>query len=236
MHLTVTCGVKETMSESDDREIVREFLRRRPFWERWLPVAFELIGYLGVTFIPTGRQKLLPDYCYNIFAVFRKTYFRGFPTLEETVSVADKERLAKSRSVDEAKQAVRVNWGCLGRIVGVGMRSVRFFDCEANKMLEMDDLSNLRPKEEKEFDEMIMGRHWRQFSEDFYRSQNLPAALKRMNKRAIEKFRKAATGVSPDLHQLAYQWGPEAMAEFSAGIAEGLKSLLDENGQLVGVL
>ncbi len=47
------------------------------------------------------------------------------------------------------------------------------------------------------------------------------------------QFDKIA-GLEEYFRRVAYLWGPEALADFNKGMALGLKSFLDEDGQRVG--
>jgi hypothetical protein len=213
-----------------DRDLFRKLLLKRPFLERWLAVLFEQLRMYRAGEAPHG--KLLPDYCYNIFAIYRRTYFRVVPILKDTVSVTDKERLAGCQSIEEAKQVVKIDWRNLGKTAGYLTRGIRFFDLEVDKFVEGCGLSNLSPEEQNEVTKMLFGDYFCQRIKNFIKSQTIGTKTGKIRKFLMELF--GMTGPLPDLAPLAYQWSPEAMAEFNAGMAEGMAGLFDEKGQLAG--
>jgi hypothetical protein len=219
------------MSLEDDRNTFKKFLREKSFLERWLPVVFEQLKIWGT--FANQSEKLLPDYCYNIFAIYRRTYFKAIPTVGESVSVTDKEKLMACKSVEEAKQFVKIKFRHLGKAVGVTIRGVRFFDLEAERHLEKEGLLSLPADEVAEVNELVFGRHYWRPVKAFFKSQKIGHGTKRIRKYFSTLF-LAGTGVSPNFQELAYQWGPEAMIEFQAGLAEGMAGVLDENGRLAG--
>lgn len=222
------------MAHPNDRETVKEFFRRKSFYERWLPVVREMIASFGTQSTSSPAPKALPDYCYNIFSMYRRTYFRGLPTLAETVSVTDKARLARAKCIAEAKQVLEINWRALGKAIGIWSRGIRFFDLEAEPSLENDGILNLPLKKQKEISELLFGKKQLKALKEFENSQILRAALKKLGKKKIDELGKTLAKVSPEWVRLAYQWSPGAMAEFSAGMAEGQLSFLDKDGQLAG--
>jgi hypothetical protein len=178
--------------------------------------------------------ELLPDYCYNILSVYRRTYFKGLPSVAGTVRVTDKGNLAGAKSIAAAKQVLEINWRSLGKVMGIFSRGMRFFDLEAEQTLESDGLLNLPSKKQKEVGEILLGKEQLQALKKLEKSDVVRASFKKISEKDIEELRKTLASVSPMWVQLAYQWSPGAMAEFSAGIAEGQRSFLDKDGQLVG--
>jgi hypothetical protein len=80
------------------RKKFKTLLRRMSFMERMEPVCAELKLILHGSEDAADHKKL-PDYCYNILKVFKRTCFKILPTLPETVS-CDKERLASCKTLD----------------------------------------------------------------------------------------------------------------------------------------
>jgi hypothetical protein len=219
------------MSLEDDRNTFKKFLREKSYLERWLPVAFEQLRIWGA--FANQSQHLLPAYCYNIFAIHRRTYFKAIPAIGESVTVADKEKLAACKTVEEAKPFVKIKFRSLGKSVGFTVRGVRFFHMEVGPSLEKEGLLDLPPDEAAEVQELVVGKHWQRPIKAFFKSRKIGHGTKRIRKYFTTLF-LAGTGVSPDFSMFAYQWGNEAMIEFSLGFAEGMQGLLDENGGLAG--
>ena len=130
-----------------DKEFARELFYKIPLVERGTPIQQEMLWVL------LGRQnaeqhiKLLPEYCYNIFDAFRKTYFRGFPLLAETVQITDPAGLPVVKSIEETKSVLKLNWKNLGKLFGIMTRCIRFAEMEAGQELEKDGFSNLSPED-----------------------------------------------------------------------------------------
>jgi len=218
------------MAQTSDLETYRELLRRKPFLERVLPVGWEMFRYFKAReFHSDEYEKPLPAYCYNIFAIYRRTYFKAFPAFDEIISITDKERMATARGIEETKQVLKIDWRLLGKLIGIGTRGLRFFDLEISGFLKKEGLLDLTPKEEKDVVEMMFGKRPMKFVKAFLKSQNIDNAF-----RQIKEFQRARSKGTLNWNELAYQWGPEAMAEFSAGMGEGHLGVLDENGEMAG--
>ena len=90
-----------------DRQTVKELFYTSPMVERGKPILVELKWVL------LGRQnaeqhiKILPEYCYHIFDVFQKTYFKGFPLFHETVFIIDQAGFKAAKTIDEAKKVLK---------------------------------------------------------------------------------------------------------------------------------
>jgi hypothetical protein len=166
-------------------------------------------------------------------AVYRRTVFKNYPTSEETVQLTDKERYFKSKSIEEMKQYIQINWRLYGRVNGIGIRGVRFFEFEAIEKLKREGLLDLKREEEKEALRVTFG--------DDTQLHKLTRLILRPGRRVKEEVGKLLAAffrmwILCFSHggKIAYRWGPEAMAEFSAGVTEGMTSFLDADGQLVG--
>jgi hypothetical protein len=231
MHRKGLAGVNIFMPLEDDRNTFRKFLREKSFLERWLPVVFEQFRLWGT--FTNQSENLLPDYCYNIFEIHRRTYFKAIPAVGESIAVTDKEQLAACKSVEEAKQFLKINFRNLAKFGGVTLRGIRFFDLEAGPYLEKEGLLNLNADEVAEVMELVLGKHYWRPIKAFFKSQKIGHGTKRIRNYVSTLF-LAGTGVSPNLQALAYEWGPEAMIEFQAGLAEGMAGFLDQDGRLAG--
>ena len=146
----------------EDREKVREFTRRKSLWKRWKPIAIELRWVLRGCPQAAEHRKLLPDYCYEILAVYRRTVFKNYPTYEETFRFSDKERFLQSKTIEEMKAFVTIDWRRYGRVHGIGLRGLRFFQFEAIEKLKSDGLMDLPPEKQKRILGGIFGkdRQW----------------------------------------------------------------------------
>ena len=209
-----------------DRELIHDFLGRMSFEDRWKPLAEELQWVLAGSKNPSEHKYILPGYCYEILDVWRRTLFKNLPSLDDTLFII---RNADGKSVKE----LRIDWRCLGRVIGIAERGLQFFDLEAISLLKADGLLDLKPEKEKMVLKLAFGNRWLK--------QNLAKLILRPHryiKTVVEKcrslyFRVRILGFSKWGH-LAYRTGPEALAEFKAGLAEGQVGFLNNDGQLVG--
>lgn len=208
------------------QELLDDLLGRMPFEDRWKPVIEELKWVIGGCKNPAEHHKLLPDYCYEILDVWRRTLFKNLPSLDDALFVT---RNADGKSVKE----LRIDWRCLGRAISIGERGLQFFDTEAIPQLKTDGLLDLEPEKEKKALRMIFGDHWLKQRVFKLLVRPHPCLKKLVEKCRNLYFQVKIFGFSK-WGRLAYRAGPKALAEFKAGVAEGQVGFLDGNGQLVG--
>jgi hypothetical protein len=208
-----------------EQELVRDFLGRMSFEDRWKPVAEEMQWVIGGCKNPAQHKKILPDYCYPILDAYRRTVFKNFPLIEDTIFCL--------KNPDGTVKKLRIDWRNMGRVIAIGERGVQFFDLQAMPLLKADGLLDLKPEKEELALKLMFGNSWlrRKLAKLILRPH-------RYIKTFVEKFRRwyfrlKILGFSKWGH-LAYQAGPKALAEFKAGLAEGLTGFLDSDGNLVG--
>src|SRR5450756_125913 len=143
-----------------DQQAVRELFYAKCLLERGQPVVTEMMWVVLGCRDVESHKKLLPDYCYHIFDAFQRTYFKGFPSLSKTVQVLDPFGMTTKASIDEIKKVLRIDWTNLGRVVGIGVRSIRFAEMEAGQMLEVDGFNDLSPTKTDELFTAIFGKPW----------------------------------------------------------------------------
>ena len=216
-----------------DKDLVRELFYKFSFMERGTPIQKELLWVLLGRQSPEQHVKLLPEYCYNIFDVFRKTYFKGFPSLAETIQITDLVGLPEAKSVEAAKKVIQVNWKKLGNLSSIMKRCTRFAQMEAREELEKDGFSGSPPEEITRIFTAIYGKEWATANQAMIEREKPNVIIAEM----LENHVVSTLSTIPatlDLESLAYQWGPKALADFHAGEAEGMSSFLDYDRQLAG--
>jgi len=217
-----------------DKQTVKDFFYAMPMIARGSPIMTEM------TWVLLGRQelarheKILPDYCYHIFDVFQKTYFKGFPLLEETVLVTNPEGLPAAKTIEAAKKVVRLEWKNLGRLFGMAARCVRFAELESAEDLNEAGLDDLTPGKTQELFTVICGRKWVEENSAVMAAESVEKAFSRLLNQYLAGWIAAFQAMQPQLNDLAYQWSPAAMLDFNAGLTEGLASFLTVDGQLAG--
>jgi hypothetical protein len=217
-------------SGETEREPIHELLSRMSFEDRWKPVADEMRWVMHGCQNPTEHKKILPDYCYPILDVWRRTLFKNFPGMEDIIYVSKKAGAVNGKN---AKQIVRMDWRCMGRVVSIGERGVQFYDLELIPMLKSDGLLDLNADDEKKVMAMVFGNRWLK-----PKLAKLLIHPHRFVKNFVEKCRSIYFKIKilefSKWGRLAYQAGPKAVAEFKAGLAEGQMGFLNNDSQLVG--
>ena len=66
-----------------------------------------------------------------------------FPKFNETVVCPDPSKLAHVKSFAEAKQFVSLDWYRFGKLIGIPMRLVRYFDLEIENQVKQDGMWQL---------------------------------------------------------------------------------------------
>jgi hypothetical protein len=217
-------NITDTPAQTD-QELIQHFLGRKAFEDRWKPVAEEMQWVIGGCKNLDQHKRILPDYCYPILDACRRTVFKNFPSIEDTIFVL--------KNPDGTVKKLRIDWRCMGRAISIGERGLRFFDLEAIPLLKADGILDLKPEKEEMVLRMMFGNRWLK--------QKLAKLILRPHryiKTLVEKcrnlyFRIKILGFSKWGH-LAYREGPEAVAEFKAGLAEGQVGFLDNDAKLVG--
>jgi hypothetical protein len=106
------------------KEPIRELLVRKPLIERVGPVLADLLWTIQGEKRAGRGGKPLPAYCYNIFKIMRKTYFKILP---------ESERLAPCGSKEQ-------DWDALGKVVGAGLRCLSFGEFDLEGILKGESL------------------------------------------------------------------------------------------------
>jgi hypothetical protein len=208
-----------------DRNLIQEFFGRMALEDRWQPVAEEMQWVISGCKNPTEHKKILPDYCYPILDSYRRTVFKNLPSIEDTIFII--------KNADGSIKKHKIDWRCMGRLMSIGERGVRYFDLEAMPLLKADGLLDLKPEKEEMVLRMLFGN--RRLKQKLVKLILRPH---RFLKKFVDKcrsiyFRMKILGFS-EMGRLAYRTGPEAVAEFKAGLAEGQVGFLNNDGQLVG--
>jgi hypothetical protein len=213
---------------------VRKIFYQKPLVERGKPIVLEMLWVLLGRQKPGQHKKLLPDYCYNILDVFRKTYFKGFPLLSETVLVTDQAGLAAAKTVEAAKRVIRFDWRNLGKLAGIGTRCVRFAELEAEEELDKEGFEKLAPDKVLRLFTMVCGEKWVAQNQSKLEMEAAETILTELLNQHTASWIAKIPRMLPTWTSVAYQWSPEAMAKLHEGYAEGINCFLDENSQLAG--
>jgi hypothetical protein len=220
--------------KAEDKKIVEAFLRKMPVTERLAPVHSELTWYWTQAANPVVHEKFLPDYCYNIFEKFRRTYFKSFPNLSETITVTgDSQALAACKTIEDAKRVVAIDWVRLGTVIGIGIRGMRFIEKEAENALKREGLWGLVPKNGASGMALVFDQSRLEKMSKAHGTQDVGLGLKQILEENTATHIESMPAKITTLGQLAYEWGSDALADLNTGVVIGLKEFLDEEGQPV---
>ena len=112
----------EAQTEAKAKRKLRGILLQSSFMERWMPVMTELNWVLDGRPAEVSHKKMLPDYCYNILELHRRTLFKSYTPCAEVVIINDPQRAATCKTVAEAKQCLTVDFAKMGAVFAMGER------------------------------------------------------------------------------------------------------------------
>jgi hypothetical protein len=213
---------------ASDQKKFWDLLYAMPMIERGKPLVKEMFWMLQLH----PMTNALPAYCYRILEVFRKTYFKNFPALSDTVAIVDEVAAREAKTLEAAKKVMRIDWVKLGFVVGVATRCVRHAEWEV--AAEAGDLGKCAIEETKDICALLFGRQWVEVNSADITAKPLNDLIAEHLNRYLEPFIAQHAETGPKVGLLAYQWGSEAMTGFYKGMAEGMVGFLDESGSLVG--
>lgn len=217
-----------------DQQAVKELFYAMPMMERGTPIMTEMLWVLLGQQDLGSRVKILPDYCYHIFEVLQKTYFKGYPLLSETVLVMDQPGMALAKTVEQAKKVMRIDWRNMGKLLGIAARCIRYAELEAADELEKDGFGDLSPEKTQELYRVIFGQQWVEANLAVITNETMDKTFVRVLHQHLSKWVGTIQEVQPKMDEAACQWSPAAMVAFSEGFTAGLTSFLDVDGQLAG--
>ena len=118
--------------------------------------------------------------------------------------------------------------------MGIGTRCVRFAELEAKEEMDKGGVGKQTPDEMMRLFTLVCGEQWAAENQPKLEAESTETILLELFNQHMASWISKIPTMLPTWTSIAYQWGPEAMAEFHAGYAEGINSFLDENGQLAG--
>lgn len=202
--------------------------------ERWEPVQQEIKWVLAGCPNKKHHKKILPEYCYNIFALQKRTIYKVHSPLSEVIKFKSKRRAKKAKTVAEAKKAMKIDWEKLGCMFGMGERSRIFWENEAGKHIRKLKLGKKPSKRTTKIMEFLFGETW--WKRKLAKMQSGEPAMP-VEKVIAEKFvalMETTKKAVPDWHQKAAEWSPDAVTKFHAGVTKGSSEFLDNKGELKG--
>ena len=243
----VTCSAREftvfkmsnrfppdPMLEKRAVEKMRKLLLKQTFMERWEPVCNELKWVIGGRASEQEHQKILPDYCYNIFDLYKRTIYIEFAPITDVITIKDNQRAATCKTVEEAKQVMTVDWNKLGSVFSAGERCTMFFENEAEPLLKQDGLLDLSSEQDKEIYELFIGDRWMNKKLAEIQAHDPSKPVEEIIEARLTALQETTKKAVPDWHQKAREWEPGAVTEFHKGVAKGSAGFLDKAGELKG--
>jgi hypothetical protein len=213
---------------------MRKMLLRKCFMERREPVQDEL------KWVITGRpneaqhQKILPEYCYNIFELQKRTIFEAFAPLSAVITFKDKDRAATCKTVEEAKQFMTIDWKKLGSVFAMGERGLNFLENELERKFKREGFHELTLKKGDEIYRLVFGERWWKKKMAEIQAEAPNGLINDIFGKRITALEERTKKAIPEWHQKANEWGPDAVINFHAGVVKGSEQFLDKNGDLKG--
>jgi hypothetical protein len=225
--------VDETLIDKA-REKIRKMFFSKCFMERWDPIQRETNWTLTGRPNEKHHRKILPEYCYNIIDLQRRTTYKAFSPLSEVIKFKNKKRARKAKSVAEAKKAMTIDFEKLGAVFGMGDRCQIFFENEIEQKLRQTGL--LKPKRKQEFElyQMIFGKEWLDKKLAEIQAGAPKKSLEEILEEKASAQRAKIKQAVPVWHERAREWSPEALTHFHAGVAKGSEGFLGHSNELKG--
>lgn len=220
--------------KEDARQRVREMLIRMSFAARWEPLWNELCWVIKGRENEAEHVKILPDYCYHIFALFKRTLFKVFPTRSEIIKIADKPLVAIPDAVGVVEPEITINWESVGAFIGVGQRSFRFFHIEVEDDLRREGLLNFSQSQYEDLAELFIGNDWLKAKLAGLQALNPGKTVEEIVSEKIASIIETIATSSQKAAQFAYGAGPDAMTQLNQGLAKGTGGFMDSKGELIG--
>lgn len=104
---------------------IQNLFQRKPLLERLAPIINEFLLSVAGGAERNGAAKPLPNYCYNIFKVLRKTYCKSLPDLERLTQGGPKG----------------TDWDAWGKLIGIGLRCLSSRESNLNAIAGTEGLS-----------------------------------------------------------------------------------------------
>lgn len=122
----------------------------------------------------------------------------------------------------------------MGTVIGMGIRGMRFVEKEAENVLKREGVWGLAPKNGASDMALVFDQSRLERMAKDGGIKDVGRGLEQILKEDTEAHIERVPGMIEYWGQLAYLWGPAALADFNKGLAIGLKGFLDEEGQPVG--
>jgi len=213
---------------------LRKLLLERSFMERWDPVTKELKWVIGGRPNAAQHEKILPDYCYNIFDLYARTIFKTFTPLSEVLTITDKKLAATAKTVEEGRAAMKIDWEKMGSVFSMGERAMMFFLNEAEPWLKREGLLDLPPKKDDEIHHLLFGDRWMKAKLAEIQALDKAKPAEEIIEKQINALEETTKKAVPEWHQKAREWEPGATTKFHTGAAKGSAGFLNQAGELHG--
>jgi hypothetical protein len=213
---------------------LRKMLLHESFAERWEPVSNELKWIINGRPNEDQHQKILPEYCYNIFELYKRTTFKTYAPISEVIQIKDKDRAATCTTIEEARQIMTIDWDKLGSVFAMGDRGLMFFENDVEQKLKQDGLSDLTPEQHDEIYKLFIGDRWLKKRIAEIQALEPDKSLEEIIEKRLTAMEERTKKAVPEWHQKAREWEPEAVTKLHGGVAKGWDGFLDKNGELKG--
>jgi hypothetical protein len=213
---------------------MKKMLLLKSFMERWEPVQKETLWVINGRKGAKHHKKLLPDYCYHILDLHRRTLYKLFTPISDVISIKNKKKALKAKTVKDAKKAMTIEWEKLGAVFEMGERCIRFYENEFENKLRRDGLLSLKKKAENEIYRLVFGNAWIEKRIAEIQATDPKAPLEEIIAKRCAALDNTTKMAIPEWHQKAGEWEAGAVPKFHRGVTKGSEGFLDKNGEFHG--
>jgi len=213
---------------------LRKMLARKCFMERWEPVQKETAWVLKGKPDEKHHKKLLPDFCYNILALQRRTIFKVYSPLSDAIKIKNKRLARKAKTIAEAKKAMTIDWGKMGAVFAMGERCQMFFENELPREIQKSGVGKGKKKHLAELFDLLFGNRWLEKKFAKFQSEKPGKPVEEILGEKFASLIETTKKAVPEWHRKATEWSPEAVTNYHAGVTKGSSEFLDKNGELKG--
>ena len=198
--------------------------------ERWEPVQKEIAWVLDGKPDEKHHKKLLPDFCYNIFALQRRTIYKVYSPINEAIKIKNQRRARKAKTIAEAKKAMNIDWEKLGAVFAMGERCKIFYENEMAREIQKSGFGKGKKKHLAELFDLLFGKGWLEKKLAKIQSEKPGKPVEDILAEKFAALAETTKKAVPEWHQKAAEWSPEAVTKYHTGVVKGSSEFLDAKG------
>jgi hypothetical protein len=216
------------------QEKLRKMLFHKAFLERWESVQTETKWVITGCPDEKHHQKILPDYCYKILELQKRTIYKLMSPVSEVIRFKNKSRALKAKTIADAKKVMSIDWEKLGAVFSLGERCQTFFEKEVETFIKRDGLTKLKKRHEAELYRMMFGNTWLEKKLAEIRARNAGKLVEEAIENEFAKLKNTTQKAVAEWHEKAREWDVKAVTNYHTGVVKGSSGFIDKDGELKG--